>query len=409
MKKFVIDTSVLIDNPQLIRTFKEGEIIILSSVIEELDKIKSGYGDSAKASRIVIRELDKISNNGIESEIREGVRIRFEQIEKRYEYGDDSIIDYIRDNREIILLSNDINLRVRGKILGVRSEEYYSEKIDQEYFYGGIRSIEDKEAGEELKANEVISNAKYNLELKQNEFVKLTEGEEVISIGRRVGNDIKVLKVEMPMDLVPKNIEQSCAINLLMDKKIPLVTLAGKAGSGKSLVAIASCLEQVLVRKTYNKLIIYKPMEPVGREVGFMPGDLEEKLFHWMGSVHDTFEFLFGDKWKNMIQMYIKNNKIEIDALTFIRGRSIGKSIILVEESQNLTKEEVKTLLTRVGEGTKIILDGDLEQIDHKGLDILSNGLIYCIDKFKGSKLAGHVTFIEGVRSKLATEASMIL
>lgn len=412
---YVIDTSVLIDNPNLLQTFKNpGVIIILSSVIEELDKLKKGFGDAAKSSRMVIRQLDQISNNGVYSTLNESVDINFVQLDTRYSYNDDGIIDYLSKSKalgnDLVFLTNDINLRIRGKLLGIKSEEYFSEKINQEFFYGGIRSIVDPIAADDLKTNDKISNSRYNLDIYPNEFVKLTdESGDIISIGKRCKNDIKVLQVEKPMDLVARNIEQSCAISLLMDKKIPLVTLAGKAGSGKSLVALASCLEQVIVRKAYNKLIIYKPMEPVGREVGFMPGDLEEKLFHWMGSIHDTFEFLFGDKWKNMLQMYIKNNKIEIDALTFVRGRSIGKSIILVEESQNLTKDEVKTLLTRVGEGSKIILDGDLEQIDHKGLDILNNGLIYTIDKFKKSELAGHVTFIEGVRSKLATEAAEIL
>jgi PhoH-like ATPase len=198
-----------------------------------------------------------------------------------------------------------------------------------------------------------------------------------------------------------------------MDKSIDLVTLIGRAGTGKSLVVLAAALELVINRKEYEKFIIYRPIQPVGSDIGFLPGTMEEKLAPWFQAIMDNFETLFqsknGGDWRRELEMYQKKGKIEMEAITYVRGRSIPNAIILLDECQNLSKEDVKTVLTRAGENTKIILTGDIEQIDNSVLDATSNGLTYVIEKFKNSDLAGHITFTQGERSKLATLASEIL
>jgi PhoH-like ATPase len=198
-----------------------------------------------------------------------------------------------------------------------------------------------------------------------------------------------------------------------MDKDVDLITLIGRAGTGKTLITLATAIELVINTREYEKLIIYRPIQPVGSDIGYLPGDLNEKLAPWFQAVLDNFETLFtsknGGDWKRELEMYEKRCKIEMNAITYIRGRSIPNSIILVDEAQNLSKEEAKTILTRAGANSKLILIGDILQIDTRDLDSMNNGLTYIIDKFKDCDFAGHITFEQGVRSRLATLASNIL
>jgi PhoH-like ATPase len=233
-------------------------------------------------------------------------------------------------------------------------------------------------------------------------------------MGRKVAPDcVKLIRKQYPWNISGRNKEQNFAIDLIMDKNVDLVTLIGRAGTGKSLIVLATALELVLGRKEYDKFIIYRPIQPVGNDIGYLPGTMEEKLAPWFSAIMDNFEMLFSTKhggdWKRELEMYQKKGRIEMEAITYIRGRSIPNAIILVDEAQNLSKEDVKTILTRAGEGTKIILTGDIEQIDNSLLDATSNGLTHVIEKFKDSELAGHVTFTQGERSKLASKAAEIL
>jgi PhoH-like ATPase len=224
---------------------------------------------------------------------------------------------------------------------------------------------------------------------------------------------LRLIKKYHPWGISGRNKEQNFAFDLLMDKNIDLVTFIGKAGTGKSLITLAAAMELVCGRKEYDKFIIYRPIQSVGNDVGYLPGTMEEKLAPWFQAIMDNMEALLtvknGDGWKRELETFQRKGLIEMEAITYIRGRSIPNSIIMIDECQNLSKEEVKTILTRAGEGTKIILTGDIEQIDNSSLDATSNGLAYVIEKFKTSNLAGHVTFIQGERSKLATLASEIL
>ena len=207
----------------------------------------------------------------------------------------------------------------------------------------------------------------------------------------------------------PRNKEQSFALSLLMEQDIPIITLIGKAGSGKTLLAIAAGLEQVLSQEetAYKKLVVSRPVQPMGKDIGFLPGTLEEKMHPWLMPIQDNLEFLMGDK--TGLETYINSGVIEIEALTYIRGRSISNAFIIIDEAQNLTSHELKTIITRVGEGTKVVLTGDIEQIDNVYIDETSNGLTYAVEKFKEYDLSGHIALQKGERSKVATLAAKIL
>jgi len=211
----------------------------------------------------------------------------------------------------------------------------------------------------------------------------------------------------------PRNKEQAFAADLLMDPDVQVLSLIGKAGSGKTLLALAAALAQIMdsgdsKTRRYKRLIVSRPIQPMGRDIGFLPGSMEEKMAPWIAPIQDNLQFLMGND-RETVQMYVDNGTIEIEALTYIRGRSISNAFIIVDEAQNLTTHELKTIITRVGEDTKIILTGDIEQIDNVYIDETTNGLTYAIEKFKEYDLAGHITLIKGERSKVATLASKIL
>ena len=208
----------------------------------------------------------------------------------------------------------------------------------------------------------------------------------------------------------PKNKEQFFAVDLLMDPNVPIVSLIGKAGSGKTLLALAAGLAQVLEpnHEKYRRLVVSRPVQPVGKDIGYLPGTMEEKMLPWIAPIQDNLRFLMGND-KETVQMYVDSGAIEIEALTYIRGRSISNAFIIIDEAQNLTTHELKTIITRVGEGTKIVLTGDIEQIDNVYIDATTNGLTYAVEKFKEHDLAGHVSLVKGERSRVATLAAKIL
>jgi PhoH-like ATPase len=197
-------------------------------------------------------------------------------------------------------------------------------------------------------------------------------------------------------------------MDLLMDPSVPIVTLVGKAGSGKTLSAVAAGLAQLLEKGSYTRLIVSRPVQPLGRDIGFLPGTLEEKMMPWLTPIQDNLQFLLGND-KATLQQYMDTGKIEIEALTYIRGRSIAKAFMIIDEAQNLSSHELKTIVTRVGEGTKIVLTGDIEQIDNVYVNDTSNGLAYAVEKFKHYSLAGHVTLSKGERSAVASLAAKVL
>lgn len=431
-KTYILDTSTLIHDPFAYKHYEGSDVIIPIEVLNELDNLKKQSASAGKNARVAIRRLDEISSLG---DISVGILLDGDvmlKVDATYNdlsnpayagfgdptYGDTRILACLYSNwlanNDTILVSQDINLRVKAKARGILAESHVGDQVASSDLFGGVQTVVDEDAGLDLQQFGTIDPFDYKLDLFPNECVlfESTEGDG-IAMGRKVAPDkIKLIKKYYPWNINPRNKEQTFAIDLMMDREIDLVTLIGKAGTGKSLVVLASALELVLNKKEYDKFIIYRPIQAVGNDIGYLPGTMEEKLGPWFHAIMDNFEVLFNTKqgdWKKNLEMYQKKGRIEMEAITYIRGRSIPNAIILVDECQNLSKEDVKTILTRAGEGTKVILTGDIEQIDNSVLDATSNGLAYVIEKFKESEFAGHITFTQGERSRLATEAADIL
>jgi len=437
MKKiYVLDTSSLIYDPMVWKSLTDSEVVIPIAVLNELDKLKKQSGEAGRNARVCIKLLDEISDKmdittGVMLDNNVLLKIDAEHIDMQNPayssfgdptYGDSQILaclynHYINNpDSEVTLVSNDINLRVKAKARGIDAMAHEGQKYNLSDLYAGSRTVKDEDAGLDLQQFGTINPLDYGLtDLSPNECVLFeTEDGDGIALGRKVADDkIKLLKKHYPWGIAPRNKEQSFAIDLIMDPKVDLVTLIGKAGTGKSLVVLAAALELVISKHEYEKFIIYRPIQAVGNDIGYLPGTMEEKLAPWFQAIMDNFELLFSSKgrsdWRRELEMFQNKGRIEMEAITYIRGRSIPNSIILIDECQNLSKEEVKTILTRAGENTKIILTGDIEQIDNSLLDATSNGLTHVIEKFKGSDLSGHITFTQGERSKLASMAAEIL
>jgi PhoH-like ATPase len=434
-KNYILDTSVLIYDPCSYKNFAHSDIIIPIAVLNELDKLKKQSGEVGRNARVAIRLIDELSNLGdittgilIDNDIMIKIDAAYiDTTESQYagfgdpSYGDTQILAcaYLNwlshPSQDVSLVSNDINLRIKAKARGLDAEAYVDNKHSLSELFSGAQTIVHEEAGLDLQQFGSIDPRAYDFDLAPNECVMFeNEVGDGIAMGRKIAKDkLKLIKKTYPWQLSARNKEQAFAIDLMMDKNIDLVTLIGRAGTGKSLIVLATALELVLNKKEYDRFIIYRPIQAVGNDIGYLPGTMEEKLGPWFQAILDNFEQLLGAKggnsWKQELEMYQKKGRIEMEAITYIRGRSIPNSIILVDECQNLTKEEVKTVLTRAGENTKIILTGDIEQIDNTTLDATNNGLTHVIERFKDSELAGHITFTQGERSRLASTAADVL
>lgn len=460
-KNYILDTNVLLSDPSSLFAFEENNVIIPLVVLEELDRHKGRPDEIGKNARTVTRSLDELRQKGsletgvkldiggatgILKVVSSALRIGSLPVGLQPDKADNMIIATAHNmwaknqtTEKFILVSKDINVRVKCDALGVPCQDYMKNRVttDKEQIFRGVRKIETspevitrfyEEDGLEITP-EIVGD----IQLCPNEFVVLKNdsivGGPKSAIGRVVdGKNGGVLqKLYQAHDgkggifgLVPKNKEQTFAIDLLMDPSIKLVTLLGPAGTGKTLVAVAAGLHQVqgiggMQDAPYSKLIITRPIQPLGKDIGYLPGTLEEKMDPWISPLKDSLNFLFGNKNRmgkrdeTMLTMHMEKKKIEVEALTYIRGRSIPNAFIIIDEAQNLSMHELKTIVTRVSEGTKIILTGDIEQIDNTHVDVYTNGLTYAVEKFKDYPIAGHVTMIKGERSELATLASKIL
>ena len=319
-------------------------------------------------------------------------------------------------SRKVIVVSKDVNMRVICDSVGVVAEDFKAEKVldkDSELYSGFASVLVDDQIIDQFYNGEPIS-LEEDLGACPNEFIMLVSNanEKKSALARYINPHVPLFKVnefkEGIWGVRARNKEQAFALDILMNPEIPIISLVGRAGCGKTLCAIAAGMEQCLGSKTYNKLIVSRPVQPMGKDIGFLPGTLEEKMMPWLAPIRDNLEFLMdGDK--DTLDMYLERGLIEIEALTYIRGRSIASAFIIIDEAQNLTSHELKTIITRVGEGTKIVLTGDIEQIDNAYIDQSSNGLTYAVEKFKNFDLSGHVTLKRGERSKVATLAAKIL
>lgn len=414
----VIDTCVFISYPNCLKEIKDN-VVIPIVVLEELDKLKTSKEEVSKKARAVIRNLDNIFDQG---DPVKGVKLPggnivkidgkdYGSVGEQMSYGDNKILALLVANKKKNwkLISEDISLRIRAKSLGVAAARHASDSQDS--LYTGYEETMDQQLMNDLMMSECV---KLEEDLLPNEFLKFTnkDGEDIYA-GRQAGEVLKRVEKRETFDIYPKNIEQACALDLLRDPSVPLVTLSGRAGCGKTLLALAAALEAVVRQRKYSKIIIYRPIQPIGQSLGFAPGTIFEKLMVWNSAILDNLEILLSNSkgknkhWKEQLEMWVEKGVIEFDSLTFIRGRSLPNAYIIVDETQNLPngKDDVKTFLSRVGEGTKIVLTGDIEQIDNKGVNRETNALTQTMNLFKDSKLAGHLTMHTTVRSKLAAEA----
>ena len=435
-KIFLIDTNVLLTDSNSILNFNDSDIIIPLKVLDEIDNHKKRQDSVGIHARGTIRKLDELRSKG---DLFEGVNLEGGTLfVKKYDpfvLPDDLNLDnpdnqiiatamtIQKENKKskVVMVSRDINMRVKCDSLGIKSEDYSNDQVVEDIdtlYTGVVEHLVDDQVIDSVYKDEQVYLEKDEVSLQPNQFVMLisSSNDKKTALVKFRSYDNPLRKINSFKKSVwgirPKNKEQNFALDLLMDPDIPLVTIIGKAGSGKTLLALAAGMQQCFGETAndikYSRVIVTKPVEPVGKDIGFLPGTMEEKMMPWLAPIQDNLKNLMGND-KLTLDMYMDEGKIEIEAMTFIRGRSIANAFIIIDEAQNMTKHEIKTVLTRVGEGTKIILTGDIEQIDNVYLDETSNGLTYVIEKFKEQLVAGHITLIKGERSKIATMASKLL
>ena len=446
-KNYVIDTSVFLSDADSLFNFDNNDIFIPLKVLEEIDKHKKRQDSVGFNARKIIKHLDGLRakgslNKGVRSAPKKGI---IKVCESQAEILPNSLSTDIPDHiilssalevqktwakRKTVVVSRDINMRVIANSIGLESEDYITSQVveNAEKLYSGFETlvvddqmIEQHYAGEDILIPSELAYSQ-KTKLYPHQFLMLQSSSNIkkTALVRFISHSVPLVKIKekksLSWGISPRNKEQSFAYDLLFDDSIPLVTLIGKAGSGKTLMAIAAGMEQALgtnkvldiADPKYKKIVVSRPVQPLGKDIGFLPGSIHDKMLPWLMPIQDNMQFILGND-RTMFKRYIETGEIEIEALTYIRGRSISNAFIIIDEAQNLTAHEVKTIITRVGENTKIVLTGDIEQIDNVYTNETSNGLTYCIEKFKNSPLAGHITFKKGERSRLATEASKIL
>lgn len=436
MKHFVLDTNVLIHDPRAILQFTDNEVVIPIFVIEEIDQFKKEASERGRNAREVARLLDGLRNGGARladgAVLPSGGKLRVASAARAVpttlresQIADHLILMVALDVRDAnrgeptIFVTKDVNLRIRADALGLTSMDFEAERIDIDELYSGMTELPvcaaDVDAFYTNGTLELTQAA-----MKANQYVLLRDRDSPShsALGRYDGGSKRLVPLRKLRDGVwgirPRNKEQHCALDLLLADDVKLVTLIGKAGTGKTMLALAAGLQKVVEEQIYSKLLVSRPIFPLGRDVGYLPGDIEEKLNPWMQPIYDNVEFLMGlskaeRKSGRSHQELIDMGYVEIEPLTYIRGRSIPNQFIIVDEAQNLTPHEVKTIITRVGEATKVVLTGDPYQIDNPYVDATSNGLTTVVEKFKGENVAGHVTLSKGERSALAELASNVL
>jgi PhoH-like ATPase len=465
-KTFVIDTNVLIHNPEALLSFRDTDIVLPLWVLEELDSLKTYPDQRGRSARDAIRFISSLTKSG---NLHEGVRLPNGSVlrvamslnespppDMPIEKADNKIImtaySLMKSGRLVFFVSKDINARVKATALGLRAVDYEKQKVDIATLYSGVREVEAddglvsalsrlsdldgsirdaqsvasggaspavkalREEAVAVQAEILSHHSLQGFKPSANEFILFKEkaGPEYLT---RWHHDREVL---LPIDpraggacgVTPLNARQRAAFELLMDDSVPLVTLVGKAGTGKTLMAVASGLKKVLEDKHYTRLLVSRPVIPVGKDIGYMPGEKTAKMANWMAPIFDNLEFIisvYKRQSLKTVDQLIKEKVIEIEAVTFIRGRSLPKQYIIIDEAQNLTPHEIKTIVSRAGEGSKVVLTGDPYQIDNLYLDSNSNGLSYLVDRFKGQKLFGHVSLQRTERSPLAELAAELL
>jgi len=430
-KIYVLDTSVYLTDANCINSFHNNDIVVPLKVLEEIDKHKKRQDSVGAQARATIRSLDFLRSMG---SLSKGVRIeKGKGILRVSSYNPFALPDDLdledSDNqiiatalsekegapksRKVVVVSRDINMRVKCDSLGLLTEDYQAEQVldDASGLYTGYAEIlvDEQEIDKFYSGTPVFLNRE---NLYPNQLIMLisSSNDKKTALARFTSAQEPLRKIikgnTRIWDTMPRNKEQQFALELLLDDRVPVVSLVGKAGSGKTLLALAAGLEQTFGPDSkYKKIVVTKPVEPVGKDIGFLPGTMEDKMLPWLAPIQDNLQFLMGDD-KATLELYMEKGQIEVEAMTFIRGRSISNAFIVIDEVQNMTQHEIKTVLTRVGEGTKIVLTGDIEQIDNVYIDATNNGLSYVIERLKEEDISGHITLLKGERSKVATIAA---
>jgi len=434
-KTFVIDTNVLLHDPDAIVKFRDNDVVIPLAVLEELDGLKRHSDELGKNARQVLRYIDSLKNlktgdlhdgvkieNGImvkiHVDVKSGERTDFPLPLDRNQNRILLIAYKMKESGErVILVSKDFVMRVKAEAIGLGAEDYENLKASYDHLYKGYRKIDVPKRDIDLFFKDGFLPIEV-ADLLPNEYCLLTSPEQSSAIckynpqSKRLEPLIKLARDIWGIH--PLNVEQKCALDLLLRDDVKLVTLIGPAGTGKTLLALAAGLRKVFDEGVYSRILVSRPIVPLGKDIGYLPGTKEEKLFHWMQPIYDNLEFLCqstsGEANGEETQKWImESKKIEMEAVTYIRGRSLPKIFMIIDEAQNLTPHEVKTIISRAGQGTKVVLTGDATQIDNPYLDKDSNALTYTVGKFKDYALYGHVFLERTERSPLAALAAEVL
>lgn len=432
-KKIVVDTNVILFDAQAILKFGEADVHIPISVIEEVDKFKRDQGENGRNARQFSRFIDVLRAKG---SLAQGVQL---ENSEGYVYvstdlmyaGIPTELDQIKaDNRilmtalalqkqhprsKVELITKDINLRIKADVYGIIAKDFEAVSASED-LYEGYQEIELKpDQIDAFYKDKKISAGDIKLVANQYVIMKDSSNPNHSAIGRFSFQEKMIVPLINPADSIwgihARNVEQSFALDCLLNDEILFVSLVGKAGTGKTLLAIAAGLHKTLDEGHFQRLLVSRPIFPMGRDIGYLPGDIEQKLNPWMQPIFDNVEFLMGadKKAAGRAQELINQGMLNIEPLTYIRGRSIPKQYLIVDEAQNLTPHEIKTIVTRAGRGTKVILTGDIYQIDNPYVDSANSGLTYATERFKGHPISAHVTLTKGERSELAELAANIL
>ncbi|MCC5830698.1 MAG: PhoH family protein [Phycisphaeraceae bacterium] len=446
-KHFVIDTNVLLHNADSLFLFADNLVIIPFTVLEELDKFKKENNDVGRNARQVIRHLDGLRARG---RLGEGVQwngnggritIDLDDTHRpallRADSPDNRILSvawaHQQAGHRTILVSKDINVRIKADSLGIHAEDFEAQKVDADLLYKGYSVLDvPGEVIDQLYEDKYLPLAQLIAALAAdqsqpsfhaNQYFQLRSQLDPSHTGlaRLLGDTSQLIPVHGPRKpiygIMARNVQQTMALDLLMNDEVKLVTLLGSAGTGKTLLAVAAGMSKVFVDQRFDKLLVARPIMPMGRDIGYLPGDKDEKLSAWMQPIFDNLSYLLSTRGameqhadskptEQRIKQILDSGQLVLEPLTYIRGRSIPHQFIIIDEAQNLTPHEVKTIVSRVGEGTKIVLTGDVGQIDNPYLDSSSNGLSYIVDKLKGEAIVGTISLEKSERSELASLAA---
>ncbi len=435
-KKVVVDTNVILFDANAIKRFYDSDVYIPITVIEEIDRFKRDSGENGRNARYFSRFMDELRERG---KLSDGVMLDGDRArvfvssdhegkdglptELSSEKADNRILGTAlflqKDFSDVELITKDINLRIKADVFGIEARDYDGDEdlANKEEFYSGRAEMIISSDKIDLFYKEKALHPLPDLKLYPNHYVVMKDESNPnhSAVGRFDAGLGAIVPLVTPNDSIwgvhPRNVEQSFALDSLLNDDILFVSLVGKAGTGKTLLALAAGLHKTLDEGRFQRLLVSRPIFPMGKDIGYLPGDVEQKLNPWMQPIFDNVEFLMGadKKAAGRAQELINQGMLNIEPLTYIRGRSIPNQYLIVDESQNLTPHEIKTIVTRAGEGTKVVLTGDRHQIDNPYIDAVNSGLSYSVEKLKGEKLSAHINLTKGERSELAEMAANLL